>query len=73
VPAASLGSLLLVLVFVASDIWVFVDAKRCSQAGSPVFLRIGRLSLETPLAWFVGCVLLWIFFFPMYLVSRSHA
>ena len=69
---ASLGPLLLVLVIVATDIWVFLDAKRCSQAGSPVFLRIGTLSLETPLAWFVGCVLLWIFFFPMYLVSRSR-
>jgi hypothetical protein len=51
--------------------WVFIDAKRCSQAGSPVYLRIGPLSLETPLAWLLACVLLWIFFFPMYLVSRS--
>jgi hypothetical protein len=69
----SLAPLVLALAIVASDIWVFFDAKRCSQAGSPVFLRIGILSLETPLAWFVGCVLLWIFFFPMYLVSRSRA
>ena len=67
------ASLVLVLAIVASDVWVFVDAKRCSQAGSPVFLRIGPLSIETPLAWFVACVLLWIFFFPMYLVSRSRA
>ena len=69
----SLAPLVLALAIVASDIWVFLDAKRCSQAGSPVFLRIGILSLETPLAWLVGCVVLWIFFFPMYLVSRSRA
>ena len=68
---ASLGPLLLVLVVAATDVWVFIDAKRCSQAGSPVYLRIGPLSLETPLAWLLACVLLWIFFFPMYLVSRS--
>lgn len=70
---ASYGPLLVVLVVVATDVWVFLDAKRCSQAGSPVFLRIAILSIETPLAWLVACVLLWIFFFPMYLVSRSHA
>jgi hypothetical protein len=70
--AASLAPLLITLLVVASDVWVFLDAKRCSQAGSPVFLRIGILSIETPLAWLVACVLLWILFFPMYLVSRSR-
>jgi hypothetical protein len=61
------------LAAVATDLWVYADARRCAAAGSPVFLRIGRIRIDTPVAWFVGCVVLWIFFFPMYLVSRSQA
>jgi hypothetical protein len=28
--------------------------------------------LSTPVAWLLACVLLWVFFFPMYVVSRSR-
>jgi hypothetical protein len=62
--------LLVLLVVVATDLRVYIDAKRCAGAGSPVFLRFGRFSIETPIAWLVGCIIFWIFF-PMYLASRS--
>jgi hypothetical protein len=68
-----LASLLLLLIVVAADLWVYADAKRCAAAGSPVFLRIGTFRVHTPVAWLVGCVVLLIFFFPMYFVSRSHS
>jgi hypothetical protein len=54
-----------------ADPWVYVDARRQAGAGSAVFLRIGAFTIDTPAAWLLGCVLLWIFFFPMHLVSRS--
>lgn len=63
---------LVLLVVVGSDLWVLLDAKRCSEEGTPVTLRIAGLVIDTPMAWFLGCLILWIFFFPIYLVSRSR-
>ncbi len=65
--------LVVLFMVVAADLWVYSDAKRCAAAGSPVFLRIGAFTISTPDAWLVGCVVLWIFFFPMYFVSRSDS
>ncbi len=65
-----LAALAPLVVLVATDAWVYLDARRWAADGSPVFVRIAGLSIETPGAWLAGCVLLWIFFFPMYLVSR---
>ena len=63
----------LVVVLVATtDGWVYLDARRCAAAGSPVFLRIGGFTIDTPVAWLVGCAVFWIFIFPMYVVSRSR-
>jgi hypothetical protein len=42
------------------------------EDGTPPTARIGPLTLETPVAWFVACLLLWLLFFPMYLVARRH-
>jgi hypothetical protein len=42
------------------------------DASAPVILRVGGFVVETPVVWFLGCLVLWIFFFPVYLVSRSH-
>jgi len=68
---ALLAPLLVLLIVVATDLWVYADAKRCAAEGSPVLLRIGSFAIDTPVAWLVGCAVLWIFFFPMYFVSRS--
>jgi hypothetical protein len=63
---ATLAPLLAVVVIVAIDIWVYLDAKRCADEGAPVVLRIGGLVVITPTAWLLGCLIVWIFFFPMY-------
>jgi hypothetical protein len=68
----ALAPLVVLLVVVLTDLWVYVDAKRCAAGGTPVFLRIGRFTIETPAAWLVACMVLWVVFFPMYLVSRSR-
>lgn len=66
-------SLALLLIVIATDVWVYTDARRCAAEGSPVFLRVGTFRIDTPVAWLVSCVVLWIFFFPTYLVSRSRS
>lgn len=68
----TLAALLVVVVLIAADLWLFLDAKRCTDEGAPVVLRIGGLVVNTPAAWLLGCLILWIFFFPMYLNSRSR-
>lgn len=62
---------LLVVVVIASDLWVLTDASRCAREGAPVYVRIGSFTVDTPLLWFVLCLVLWILFFPLYLTSRS--
>lgn len=68
---ASLIPVCVVLFVVATDLWVYFDASRCTRQGSPVYLRIGTFHLETPTGWFFACLVLWIFFFPLYFASRS--
>jgi hypothetical protein len=63
---------LAVLVIGAASVWVYLDAQRCAGEGAPVVIRIGNFAVSTPAAWLVACVLLWMFFFPMYVVSRSR-
>jgi hypothetical protein len=55
---------------VATDVWVYLDARRWATDGAPVFARVGTFSVETPVGWLLGCIVLWIVFFPLYLVCR---
>lgn len=66
------GALLALVVVVGTDLWVYFDAQRIAGAGTPVFFRLGTFTIDTPLGWFLGCVVLWVVFFPTYIVSRSH-
>ncbi|MEO9139125.1 MAG: hypothetical protein ABI345_08670 [Jatrophihabitans sp.] len=68
----ALAPILVLVVVVLTDLWVYADAKRCATRGTPVFLRIGSFTIDTPVAWLVACVVVWVVFFPIYLVSRSR-
>ena len=68
---AALVPVLVLLVILAIDLWVYDDAKQRADQGAPVVVRIGAFVLETPKTWFVGCLILWIIFFPLYMVSRA--
>jgi hypothetical protein len=70
---ASLIPLLPLFIVVLTAVWVYTDARHHVAEGSPPVLRIGALTIDTPAAWLGGSVVLWIFFFPMYLVSRSRS
>jgi hypothetical protein len=64
--------LIVVFVILPIDFWVYADAKVQQGRGRPVVLSSGRFQIGTPEAWFVGCLLLWIVFFPLYVIGRSR-
>ena len=72
-PSASASAPILVLLLVvATDLWVYADAKAHRERGTPVVFSAGSLKVDTPAAWFVGCLLLWIVFFPLYTTRRGR-
>jgi hypothetical protein len=68
-----IGPVALLVVVLVVDVRVYLDALALADQRRPVVASIGRLVLETPTAWTIACLLLWIVFFPMYLVARSKA
>lgn len=59
---------LIVLVIVGTAVWVYADARRLGvRYGSS-----GMLFEGGPLAWAVGCLLVWIVVFPLYLAARPR-
>lgn len=69
--SGAVGPLLAVLPVIASDLWVYEDARRRALAGAPVVLGTGAVRIATPMTWFVACLALWIVFFPLYLLART--
>ena len=67
----ALGPIVVLLAILAIDLWVYADAKRSAAQGTPVVARIGSFAVETPEMWFLGCLVLFILFFPLYMVSRA--
>lgn len=66
-----LAPTLVLLLAVATDLWVYADAKAHRERGTPVVFSTGSLNVDTPTAWFLGCLLLWILFFPLYITRRG--
>jgi hypothetical protein len=58
--SAAIAPLLVVVVVLALDLWVYADVKRCAEQGEPVVFQIGTLVVDTPAkcgsqaAWFCG-------------------
>ncbi len=65
----------IILIF-ATDVWVLIDAnilgiKKTSETKeSAKSFRIASMNMGAA-GWFCGCLLLWIVFFPLYLVQRG--
>lgn len=58
---------LILIVIVATSIWVYVDAK---SIGAKKGLQNGLFDLG-PFGWFATTLLLWIVGFPVYLAKRN--
>jgi hypothetical protein len=61
------------IVILGTDFWVYTDARKRSQRGNPATLSVGALDFDTQTLWFVACLVLWIVFFPAYIVTRSQS
>lgn len=68
-----LGAIALLVIVVVVDVWVFLDSQSRANRRRPVVASIGSLVLDTPQAWTLACLLLWVLFFPMYLAARSKS
>jgi hypothetical protein len=65
--------LLAVCLVGACALWVLHDARERSGIGRPVGLQVGNLQVDRPETWACACLLMWIFFFPLYLRARSES
>jgi len=68
-PVLLIGLVPLVLVITA-DIWVYRDARAHVNTRREVKASIGTWRVATPETWLGVCALLFLIFFPMYLVAR---
>ena len=65
-----LAAVVLLLVVLAVDAWVFVDARARSVQGRDVVATVGPVTLSTAEQWLLGSLFLWVFVVPLYLVAR---
>ena len=70
-PNGALSSFVVLLLVVASLVWMAVDVTTRQSHGRPVVATLGPLTLETPGQWLSAGLLLWIVVFPLYVVARK--
>jgi len=70
VSAAGLAPLAVLVAILAIDSWVYCDAKSRLERGRPVNFRAGSFVIDSPAMWFVGCLILFVVCFPLYVASR---
>jgi len=68
----ALVPLVVLLALLATDLWVYTDAKAQAEHGAPVVFTWGSFKVDTPTEWFVACLLLSILFIPLYLAGRRQ-
>jgi len=70
VNGSPVGPLVLLLIVIATDAWVYVDARSRRDSGQDVVASVGPIAFSAPEHWLLGCIVLWIVVLPMYLVAR---
>jgi hypothetical protein len=64
-------TLIAVAVLAILDVWVYRDARARANNDEPVAVELGSLMIDTPRAWAAFCAVLFVIFFPLYLVARK--
>ncbi len=64
--------IIVVLVILGADIWVYSDAKARAENRDPVIFSVGSIQLDSPEIWAVACLFLSVLCLPLYLASRNH-
>lgn len=70
-PLVAVVPLVVVAALVTICAWVYRDARANAAAGTPVYLQIGTLRIDTPEAWAISCAAFFVVFLPLYLVARN--
>jgi hypothetical protein len=73
VSATGLAPVILLLVILTVDVWVYKDAREHRDSGRTVVVTIGSITIDTPEAWLAGWVVFSLVFIPLYLVARERA
>jgi hypothetical protein len=68
--ASLLVSLALLGAVVACDIWVYVDVTSLEARGRPVVARLGTVEIADPEMRLILVIIVWVIFFPLYMVAR---
>ncbi len=56
----------------ATDAWVYRDAARMDEQGTPVVFATTSFTLETPESWLIACLVLWVIALPLYVTVRNQ-
>ena len=70
--SGALLPILIVLIVLVIDSWVYADTKAHQERGEPVSLSTGFINLETPTDWLISCLFLGIVFIPLYIMRRAQ-
>lgn len=71
-------SVLLLRILLASSplicaLWVLRDARAHVRVGHRVGVYFRNIQLDSPEAWAIACLFLWILAFPLYLTARAQS
>jgi hypothetical protein len=66
-----LAPVVLVLVVLTVDVFIFRDARSRQSEGRAVVATVGPVNVSTPWRWLLGCLVLWVFVVPLYFVARD--
>jgi hypothetical protein len=66
-----LAPVVLVLVVLTVDVFIFRDARARQSEGRAVVATLGPVNVSTPWQWLLGCLVLWVFVVPLYFVARD--
>lgn len=59
---------IMIIVVIASSIWVLADSVSIGVKRGQIKGMLGM----GPFGWFIGCLILWLIVFPLYLAKRSE-
>jgi hypothetical protein len=71
VTLAVVVPLVAVAALVTTCTWVYRDAGANAAAGTPVYVQVGSLRIDTPQAWAISCAAFFVLFVPLYLAARD--
>ncbi len=59
------------LLVLATSLWAMFDAYMLSNRAEALLGHENHIGKQHPVFWLFACLLLWIVFFPLYVVARS--